>query len=60
MSREVKNLEEAMDVLKGLKIEWATMEKVEYCIWKQGIGFFDNSYSRVAFYNILSDVLTIE
>ena len=60
MSREVKNLAEAVDVLKALHVEWATMEEIEYFIWKKGIGFFDSSYSRVAFYNVLSDVLTIE
>jgi anthranilate phosphoribosyltransferase len=60
MNREVKNLEEAMKVLKALNVEWATMEKVEYCVWKKGMGFFDNNFCRVAFYNVLSDLLTIE
>ena len=59
MSKEAKNLEEALGVLKALHVDWLTMNKIENSLWETGVAFFDRSYCRVAYYDEMQHVLSI-
>ena len=57
MSREVRNIEEALKVLKVEGIGWITVNKIENSLWDTGVAFFDKSYSRVAYYDEANNLL---
>jgi hypothetical protein len=59
MRREVKNIEEALEVLKSLCVEWITINKIENSLWDTGVAFFDRKYCRVAYYDEVHKVLSI-
>ncbi len=59
MSKEVKNIREALEVLKALRVDWITVNKIENSLWDTGVAFFDRSYSRIAYYDEVHNVLSI-
>ena len=59
MSKEVKNINEALGVLKALSVDWITVNKIENSLWETGVAFFDRSYSRIAYYDEVHNVLSI-
>jgi len=59
MSKEVKSIEEALEVLKGLNVAWVTVNNIKNSFWDTGVAFFDRSYSRVAYYDEAQNVLSI-
>jgi len=59
MSKEVKCIEEALEVLKILKVAWVTVNKIENSLWDRGVAFFDKSYCRIAYYDEVQNVLSI-
>ena len=59
MSREVNNLEEALEVLEVLSIEWVTTNRIENSLWDRGVAFFGNNHCRVAYYDERANVLSI-
>ena len=59
MSKEVKNIEEALEVLKGLNITWITVNNIKNSLWETGVAFFDKSYCRVAYYDEVHNVLSV-
>ena len=59
MSKEVKSIEEALEVLKGLNITWVTVNNIKNSLWDTGVAFFDRSYSRIAYYDEAQNVLSI-
>ena len=59
MSKEVNGIEEALGVLKALHIDWITVNKIQNSMWETGVAFFDKSYSRVAYYDEVQSVLSI-
>ena len=59
MSGEIKTIEEAIEVLKTQRIAWLTVNKIENSLWDTGVAFFDRSYSRVAYYDEMQHVLSI-
>jgi len=59
MSKEVKSIEEALEALKGLNVTWVKVNKVENSLWDMGVAFFDSSYSRIAYYDEVQNVLSI-
>lgn len=59
MSKEAKNIEEALSVLYALHVPWRTVNKIENSLWDTGIAFFDKSYCRVAYFDEVQNVLTI-
>jgi len=58
MSKEIKNIEEALEVLKGLSIDWVTVNKIENSLWETGVAFFDKSYCRIAYYDEVNNMLS--
>ena len=60
MSKEVNNIEEALEVLKAQSIDWLTVNKIENSLWDTGVAFFDRSYCRVAYYDEMQHVLSIK
>ena len=56
-SKEVRSIEEALEVLKKHCVDWVTVNKIENSLWDIGMAFFDRNYSRVAYYNEMNNVL---
>ena len=59
MSKEVKGIEEALGILKALCVDWATVKKIENSLCNKGVAFFGKSYLRVAYYDEVNEVLSI-
>ena len=59
MSNEVNSIEEALEVLKAQHVAWVTVNKIENSLWETGVAFFDRSYGRVAYYDEMQHVLSI-
>ena len=59
MGKEARNFEEALRVLKALHVEWITMNKIQNSLWETGVAFFNRSYRRVAYYDEMQHVLSI-
>jgi len=59
MSKEVKSIEEALEVLRVLKVDWVTVNKIQNSLWDTGVAFFDRSYCRIAYYDEVHNVLSI-
>ena len=59
MSKEVKGIEEALEVLTKLNVAWATVNKIQNSIWETGVVFFGSNHCRVAYYDEMQNVLTV-
>ena len=59
MRRKVKDIEEALEVLETLCIDWISTNKIENSLWVKGTAFFDRSYCRVAYYDEVHNLLSI-
>ena len=59
MSREVKNIEEALEVLKTLSIDWVTTNKIRNSLWETGVAFFGRNHCRVAYYDEMNNLISI-
>ena len=60
MSKEVKSIEEALELLKALCVVWLTVNKIENSLWDKGVAFFDRSYCRIAYYDEVNNVLLFD
>ena len=60
MSKDVKDLEEALEVLKTLRVVWITINRIKNSLWDTGIAFFDKNHLRVAYYDEANNVLLIK
>ncbi len=58
--KEVKNIEEALEVLKTYRVAWGTVNKIENSLWEAGVAFFDKKYRRIAYYDEVHNVLSID
>ena len=59
MSIETKSVKDALEILKALCVDWVTVNKIENSLWETGLAFFDRSYCRVAYYDEVNHVLSI-
>ena len=59
MSKEVKNFEEALEVLKTLSVTWVTTNKIRNSLWEMGVAFFDKSHCRIAYYDEVNNLISI-
>ena len=59
MSMEAKSIEDALDLLKALRVDWVTVNKIENSLWDTGMAFFDRTYCRVAYYDEVNHMLSI-
>ena len=59
MSMEAKNIEDALELLKLLHVDWITVNKIENSLWDTGMAFFDRTYCRVAYYDEVNQMLSI-
>ena len=59
MNEKVNNIEEALGVLKAHCVAWVTVNKIENSLWDTGVAFFDLTYCRVAYYDELNSVISI-
>lgn len=59
MNREVKSMEEALEVLKALGVAWETVNNIKNSLWDTGVAFFDTTYCRVAYYDEVNHLISI-
>ena len=59
MSREVKNIEEVLELLTRLNVAWVTVNRIQNSLWDRGVAFFGKSHCRVAYYDERASVLSI-
>lgn len=59
-SKEVRGIEEALEVLKKYRIDWATVNKIENSLWETGVAFFNRNFRRIAYYDEVHNVLLID
>ena len=59
MSKEVRSLKEALEVLKALSVTWVTTNKIKNSLWVTGVAFFDSSHRRIAYYDEMQNLLSI-
>ena len=59
MSKRVKDIKEVLEFLKAQGICWRTMNKIENNLWETGVAFFDRTYCRVAYYDEVNHMLSI-
>ena len=59
MSREVRGIEEALEVLAKMNVAWATVNKIQNSMWETGVAFFGSNHLRVAYYDDMQEVLTV-
>lgn len=58
--KEVQGIEEVLEVLKKYRIDWATVNKIENSLWETGVAFFNRKFCRVAYYDEVHNVLSID
>ena len=59
MSKEVKSIEEALEVLKALSVVWVTTNRIRNSLWETGVAFFDKSRCRIAYYDEVNNLISI-
>ncbi len=59
MKRSVKDIQEALEVLNVLCLNWVTVNKIENNLWETGVAIFDSRYYRVAYYDEIHNILSI-
>jgi hypothetical protein len=59
MSKEVRSIEEALEVLKTLSVTWITTNRIRNNLWETGVAFFDKSHCRVAYYDEVNNLISI-
>ena len=59
MSKEVRGIEEALEVLAKMKVAWATVNKIQNSMWETGVAFFGSNHCRVAYYDEAQKMFSI-
>ena len=59
MSREVKGIEDALEMLTKLNVAWMTVNRIQNNLWDRGAAFFGSNHHRVAYYDERAQVLSV-
>ena len=59
MSKTVKGIEDALEILTKMNVAWATVNKIHNSMWDTGVAFFGSNHHCVAYYDEMQEVLTI-
>ena len=59
MSKEVKGIEEALEILTRMNVAWATVNRIQNNMWDTGVAFFGSNHHRVAYYDEMQNVLSV-
>ena len=59
MSREVKDIEKALELLIKMNVAWKTVNRIHNSMWDTGVAFFGSNHHRVAYYDEMQEILTI-
>ncbi len=59
MSKEVKSIEEALEVLQAFNVMWIRVNRIENSLWETGVAFFGRDHCRVAYYDEMQKLLSI-
>lgn len=60
MSKEVKGIEEALEVLTKFNVAWTSVNRIQNSMWWAGVAFFNKNYSRVAYFDETQNILSID
>jgi len=56
---QAESIENALEFLQALRVDWVTVNKIENSLWETGMAFFDRTYCRVAYYDEVNHMLSI-
>ena len=56
---QAESIENALEFLQALRVDWVTVNKIENSLWDTGMAFFDRTYCRVAYYDEVNHMLSI-
>ena len=59
MSKEVKGIEDALEVLVKMNVVWVRVNKIQNSMWDTGVAFFGSNHHRVAYYDEMQNVLLV-
>ena len=59
MNKEVNGIEEALEILNTLNVTWVRVNKIRNSLWDTGIAFFDKAHRRIAYYDEIHNLLSI-
>ena len=59
MSREVKRIEEALEVFSKVNVSWTIVNRMQNNMWDTGVAFFGSKHHRAVCYNEVQDVLAV-
>ena len=59
MNKEVKEIEDALVVLRTLNVGWTTVNRIQNSMWERGVAFFGSNHCCVAYYDETQEVLTV-
>jgi hypothetical protein len=59
MSKEVKRIEEALEVLARMNVAWATVNRIQNSMWDTGVAFFGSNHHRIAYYDEINNLISI-
>ena len=59
MSKGVRGIEDALEILGEMKIAWVTVNRIQNSMWDTGVAFFGSNHCRVAYYDETQNLLMI-
>ena len=59
MSKEVKSIEEALELLKAWNVRWVRVNRIENSLFETGVAFFSTAHCRVAYYDEVHNLLAL-
>ena len=59
MRKDIKGIEEALKILKKQNVIWVTVNRIQNRMWDTGVAFFGRGHCRVAYYDEVQNVISI-
>ena len=59
MSKEVKGIEDAIQILARMNVAWVTVNRIQNSMWGTGVAFFGSNHRRVAYYDEVNNLISI-
>jgi len=60
MSKEIKGIEEALEVLTKFNVAWTSVNRIQNSMWWTGVAFFSKNHSRIAYFDETQNILSID
>ena len=59
MRKDIKGIEQALEVLNTQNVVWTTVNRIQNSMWDTGVAFFGRDHCRVAYYDEVQNMLSI-